>query len=1167
MAQNLLVTIALFQSYSGNYLNGKLVKTYWDDVTSQFVVTTQVPGGSPTTETSGPDLGQLKASQVTDAIYDNSSVNRQTGEVNAPKFFDSLYKFCSGVNLNTFRGVFNNPSYPYVTQTVTPNASECAVQVCDLAFTGFPVVVPPTNNATIDGSITVFATSSHGPVLYALADLPYATMSNSTGIFTGLSMGLWTIYARDVYNCKAQLPIFLRPSITTNVKYRLDYHDVMNNAQGRVDILERNYDGNAITPICGDQTIQISKPVGTVNNKLDCLNPTSAIITLVSQKNFQYMGLYTQDDRKYLIKFYKPIGTLIWTGYVIPSVYSEQYKTVPYYTSLTATDGLSTLTDFDFADDDGNKLSGKKKLIEIIAFILNKLELNIPIKVAINMYASGFAVTAADDPLDQAYINDMIAFYDNGTPWRCDKVLKAILEPFGAKIIQDNGYWNIIHVEEQTANYKYRIFSTLGVYQSNGTSNHLVDINDPTVALGALFANQNQNLDIIPAFGKIILVHNLKERTNLLTGGDFDISDWNGSFFNGWNIDLTNGGGVIYTVSKIIQDPLSDAINNHQVIGVNPTPVTGERWGIIKWGFDPKFFVSLGGYALRMSNFDDGNFLFTTGLGRFVGVNSDLYPIEFINDSISLSFNYRINLHQYVTSYLLDAFSSPLWIRIRWSVMLVDPTNSANNLFYHERSGWVDITAPNLFFNEIYESVFNADQTKKLTIQLPVEAALTTKYSLQVRFIFEGSSAIDATSFADLQNNYATFDLPLGWKKKVGVTTSYSHNRGRAGGINSTIVHYYNLRAGTDATSSPNILRPSDYNGATNAVVWELERKDNATTPVENIYLNSVILSFLPGNFKAPPIETLQVIVNPNYKEQLGITIDAGDLPDTQINSAKHIYDNYFMNSSDVPTSGWSRSYLAESTTIQKILLKTLVGQYNKPTFKISGNFIGKTDLTPTTVLKHSQAPSAITVLNQEFATNTVWSNSTGSSWAISGGQAVGTFASVLDSNYFIQSGLTLPAGTRISIETALTRSGGNLSRVDQFVAVLFSGATLLQKVILIDAISADSSRNNIIRFTIGQDCDTIGFGTKNLTGSGSLVYSVDYFRVVALTLVKYYQFSRFDRMDKSNMYSLELQQLIPPIASADPTIDDTGAGDTAGSGIGVSSGGDYNNDYNNDFN
>jgi hypothetical protein len=53
------------------------------------------------------------------------------------------------------------------------------------------------------------------------------------------------------------------------------------------------------------------------------------------------------------------------------------------------------------------------------------------------------------------------------------------------------------------------------------------------------------------------------------------------------------------------------------------------------------------------------------------------------------------------------------------------------------------------------------------------------------------------------------------------------------------LVRYYRLEAGTDAEASPNVIRPDDYNGATNAKIWRLYRtsSDNPmTTAGDMIY-------------------------------------------------------------------------------------------------------------------------------------------------------------------------------------------------------------------------------------------------------------------------------------------------------------------------------------------
>jgi hypothetical protein len=67
---------------------------------------------------------------------------------------------------------------------------------------------------------------------------------------------------------------------------------------------------------------------------------------------------------------------------------------------------------------------------------------------------------------------------------------------------------------------------------------------------------------------------------------------------------------------------------------------------------------------------------------------------------------------------------------------------------------------------------------------------------------------------------------------------------------------------------------------------------------------------------------------------------------------------------------------------------------------------------------------------------------------------------------------------------------------------------------------------------------------------------------------VRYYQPDKLDKMDRHNMYSTDLVQLIPAFASTDPTLDDTGGGNTGGNGGGGtgSFSGDFNSDFGGDF-
>jgi hypothetical protein len=314
-------------------------------------------------------------------------------------------------------------------------------------------------------------------------------------------------------------------------------------------------------------------------------------------------------------------------------------------------------------------------------------------------------------------------------------------------------------------------------------------------------------------------------------------------------------------------------------------------------------------------------------------------------------------------------------------------------------------------------------------------------------------TTVDKLAFADLKT-IPTVNRTLGNKAKVAVTDT---------------IHYYNLRSGTDAESSPDIIRPNDYNGSSNPVVWELEHFDRFFAVAQEIYLDDVSLVFNPGYVAAPKTEELTILINENFKESLDFVIAAGDLPDVQIDNARFIYKNYFQDAAGSPTGGWKRDYIEEALTVQKILLKSYAGQYSKPTFKLSGTIYGKTDFSPLTILRHTQAPAPITVLNQDFSTSSSWANIGGTDWTINGGFAIYSYGlgGVDNDNFFIQTGLTLPAGARISISIKIQRSLANMSRSDVLYCVLMEGANVVQKVALTQVMTRDGTVESTTRFNI----------------------------------------------------------------------------------------------------
>lgn len=268
------------------------INVVWDDVAMTLIVHefSDSSDTTPTVRTVGADLGDVSTRGRTRPPADVDIVTPAGGII--------PYSFCSGTTLESFKW---KSSFPYAEKISTPNSFQCASAVCDLTFTSSNFE-NASDAITADGSITVEATSSNGIIKYGLTDFNYATEGQLSGLFLGLLPGTYNVIAKDEINCIAQVTVVVGIPNFYNVKYRLEYDDVKS-GKSRVDILERGYEGE-ISEVCGGaDPLVISTPNDI--DKFSPVIPSKAVVQLLSESNFYFQDLFTQDDRKYQVKYYK----------------------------------------------------------------------------------------------------------------------------------------------------------------------------------------------------------------------------------------------------------------------------------------------------------------------------------------------------------------------------------------------------------------------------------------------------------------------------------------------------------------------------------------------------------------------------------------------------------------------------------------------------------------------------------------------------------------------------------------------------------------------------------------------------------------------------------------------------------------------------------------------
>ena len=556
--------------------------------------------------------------------------------------------------------------------------------------------------------------SSDGGIKFSLTDFDYSIEGQSSGTFSSLYPGVYTVYARDANGCYDTFTVRVTVTNDYGVYYRHEFDDNNDYAEHRIDILKRGFSGS-ITEIDGaDIPLKINYN-GAGEGKYSPLIGSSAVVGLLSETNKQFSELFLGDDRQFQVKYYRA-GQLRWMGYIIPSMYEEPYIAPPYPVYFTATDGIGDLKNFLLLNDVDERYRGDVSQMFIIKEVLNKLNLGIDIHSVLNIYETTMDQTDSDDPLAQAYVNTDV-YYDaepEEEPLDCDAVLQAILKPYGARLFQAYGKWWIVRTEEMEASFDYRVFNSEGVYQSNDNYDPLRDFSSGSDIDRAVPRDKAGLLLIIPGYGKITLTQELGLKNNLIKGGEFEEDDLlptgvgNQEFFQYWSIEQ-NTEGITYGLEKV---------NN------------GDSRGAFYMDF------------LSASD-NDYNILKSTVFNITPGVT----------DKAKFTFQ-----------YLIRPSIQALWVRFGFKIIATDGISSTNTYYYTTDPLFnTSITSPWITtdtLNEVYPDKFNEWVKLELPIRVLPDA---TRFELQ--FYLQANNRVDYSSIGLLPSG-----LPYGYKRTVGRT-------------------------------------------------------------------------------------------------------------------------------------------------------------------------------------------------------------------------------------------------------------------------------------------------------------------------------------------------------------------------------------------------------------
>lgn len=198
----------------------------------------------------------------------------------------------------------------------------------------------------------------------------------------------------------------------------------------RVDILQEGYGGTQPGELNFPSSGALEIEWGETD-KLDPVQGSCATINIISDRDRQYIDLYTVQVGEIRIEIYRN-GVLYWTGSLDPELYEEPYSfTDGYDVSLTFSD-FACLDRFDWIQ------TGRMTIHGMIVYCLglcgmDGLQIQKLISTKLRAYSSS-PIT-----LEEIHVNQENFYDEDGKSKTAREVLEAILKPFGLRIIQKAG--------------------------------------------------------------------------------------------------------------------------------------------------------------------------------------------------------------------------------------------------------------------------------------------------------------------------------------------------------------------------------------------------------------------------------------------------------------------------------------------------------------------------------------------------------------------------------------------------------------------------------------------------------------------------------------------------------------------------------------------------------
>ena len=282
-------------------------------------------------------------------------------------------------------------------------------------------------------------------------------------------------------------------------------------------------------------------------SRKDLVQPTIASsldISLEADENLTLQDLYTEEESKFKCSLKRNEQTIFY-GILKPDGIWEDFVSDRWEISMDAMDGLSILKDLSFVKDPNEFgisefYTGKITQFEALKQCLHRIGYDLPINISKDLPVyDGFSGT---DTILKSVLMNADRFYQEKQTNQimdCEAVLKSVLEPYSATVVQTNGEWWIfrsIDVKNQMNFYRYD-----GENKTDVVWNASLNIGSHIDQYEIFHCNANQKKSINPSTQAFRVNYKYGTVKNVFSNSDLVFNpDYTGE---GWI--LTNLGGAV----------------------------------------------------------------------------------------------------------------------------------------------------------------------------------------------------------------------------------------------------------------------------------------------------------------------------------------------------------------------------------------------------------------------------------------------------------------------------------------------------------------------------------------------------------------------------------------------------------------------------------------------